>query len=129
MASALKLGGVDAFLAELTRLAPELASEAASLQAAIAEQAATTLRAAYPSVTGGLRASVEVQREGSASPARVFTRLVVTAPYAGFVEFGTSRTAPRPSFVPISRRSREDFVRAVIARVKARGLGVTGEAR
>ena len=126
MSSTLRLAGVPELLAELARLAPDLAGDAASLQAAIAEQTATTLRATYPSVSGGLRAGVTVEREGSSSPARVFTRVTSNADYAGFYEFGTSRTVPVPTFVPITRRGREDFVRAVIARVRAQGLGVSG---
>jgi hypothetical protein len=128
MASQLRLTGVDEFLAELARLAPDLAAEAASLQGSLAGETAAELRAAYPSLTGQLRASVTVEREGSASPARVFTRLSVTAPYIEYYEFGTARTEPHPTFGPIVRRGREAFLRAVIARVKRRGLLVGGEA-
>jgi len=128
MATVLKLGGVEGLLAELARLAPDLAAETVPLQTAIANQTADDLRAAYPVVTGALRSSVEVQREPSISPARVFTRVTVTSPYAGFFEFGTVRTAPQPTFRPAVRRGREEFLRAVIARVKSRGLLVTGEA-
>jgi HK97 gp10 family phage protein len=129
MATELKLTGVDELLAELARLAPDLTAEASTLERTIAEQTAEQLRAALPVVTGRLRASVQVQRESSTSPARVFTRIAVTAPYAEHVEYGTHRTPPRPVFVPITRRGREAFAKAVSAAVKATGLKVTGELR
>ena len=126
MATELRLGGVDEFLAELDRLAPDLTTDARALQADNAERAAANLRAAYHVVSGELRKSVEVARESSTSPTRVFTRISVTARHAGFYEFGTHRSAPHPTFTPIVRRSREQFREDVIARVEARGLEVTG---
>lgn len=128
MAAHLDLGGIDELLAELGTLAPDLAAEAGPLELQIAEQTAEAVRAAYPVVSGGLRGSVQVMRGDSTSPARVFAQVVVTAPYAEFYEFGTSRTPPAPTFVPITRRGRETFVSAVVARVKAKGLTVTGNA-
>ena len=59
----------------------------------------------------------------------MFTQIVVTAPYAHFVEFGTATTTPTPAFVPQSRIGRERFTAAVISRVKARGLVVGGNLR
>ena len=126
MATELTLTGVDELLAALARLAPDLAAEAAARQTAIAAEAVEAIRAALPSVTGTLRASVQAQREPSTSPVRVFTRLAVTAPYAHFVEFGTARTPPRPVFAPAQRRAREAFVKDVIATIRAQGLTVTG---
>lgn len=126
MASALRLTGVDELLAELERLAPDFVAETRPLQESTAEETADALRAAYPVRTGQLRASVQVQRESSQSPARLFTRVAVTAPYAEFYEFGTSRTAPNPTFTPITNRGRRNFLEAVIARVRARGLQVSG---
>lgn len=128
MASSIQLSGVDDFLAELARLAPDLADEATTLEDSHAQETARELRAAYPAVTGRLRASVQVQRVGTNSPARVATQLQVTAPYAEFFEFGTSRTAPHPTFVPIQTRGRAAFVASVVDRVKARGLQIHGEA-
>jgi len=126
MATTLKLTGVTELLEDLARLAPGLTAEAATLERTIGEQTAEALRAALPVVTGRLRASVQVSRESSVSPARVFTAIAVTAPYAQHVEFGTSRVPPRPVFVPISRRGRETFVKAVLDRVRQTGLKVTG---
>ena len=128
MATRMILTGVDELLAEMARLSPDLAAEAVGLQIAAANDTADALRAALPVATGVLRGSVQVQREGSISPARVFTRIAVTAPYAEFVEFGTSRTAPTPAFVPITRRGREAFVKTIIGRVRDRGLTIHGEA-
>jgi HK97 gp10 family phage protein len=126
MAATLTLGGVDELLAELARLAPDLAAEAGPLQATIATETAAEIRAGFPSITGNLRRSVEVHREGSTSPARVFTEVAVTAPYAHFVEFGTKDRSPAAVFVPATRRGRERFVKAIVDRVRARGLDVTG---
>jgi len=126
MATVMHLTGVDELLAELDRLAPDLAAEAGPLQQAIATETADTLRAAYPVVTGTLRGSVHVARESSTSPVRVFTEVAVTAPYAEFFEFGTARTAPTPTFVPITNHGREQFLTAVIERVRAHGLTVEG---
>jgi hypothetical protein len=129
MSSKLILGGVDELLAELDRLAPELTREAIALQQTIANDTAAAIRAAYPSVTGTLRGSVQVDRLSSTSPARVFSRVTVTAPYAEHVEFGTATTTPTPAFVPLTRIGREQFAQAVIDRVKARGLVVGGDLR
>jgi HK97 gp10 family phage protein len=126
MATELRIDGLDEFLAELERLAPELTAEARSEQAQEAERIAANLRAAYPIVTGELRNSVQVARASSTSPHRVFTRIAVTARHAAFYEFGTHRTEPHPTFTPIVRRGREAFLLEIIERVKARGLEVNG---
>jgi len=128
MASELRLGGIAELLAALERLAPALATKAAAVQQTIADETAEAIRAGSPSVTGTLRASVVVERAASTSPVRVFARVVVGAPYAEHVEFGTSRTAPAAVFVPAARRGREAFVKAVVGQVRAAGLTVTGEA-
>jgi len=126
MSAKLSIRGVDALLADLADLAPDLTREAAARQQARALDAAAAIRAAYPSVTGRLRNSVQVARLSSQSKARVFTEVTVSAPYAHFVEFGTARTAPNPAFVPITRRAREAFAEEMIDRVEARGLVVRG---
>lgn len=126
MANQLVLGGVEELLAELQRLSPDLTTEAIALQSTIAQETADELRAALPVASGELRNSVRVQRESSNSPARVFTEVSVNAPYAHFVEFGTADTAPQPAFVPITRRGRETFVKAVVERVRAHGLEIGG---
>ena len=126
MATTLTLGGVDEFLAELARLAPDLAADAGPIERAIATETADQIRAAFPSVTGALRASVQVNPESSASPHRVFTEIAVTAPYAHFVEFGTADRAPAAVFVPLTRRGKERFVKAMIDQVRARGMVVGG---
>ena len=128
MASELKITGAEELLAELTALAPDLAAEARTLEQAITEQTAEDLRAAYPVVTGELAGSVQVVPDRSRSPVRVFTQVVVTAPYAEFYEFGTVRTVPHPTFVPTTNRGRRAFLTAVIARVQRHGLRVDGEA-
>lgn len=128
MAAQMKLDGVDELLAELGRLAPDLTAETRPLQASQAAETAAALRAAYPAVTGGLRASVTVRQDSSRSPSRLFTEVAVTAPYVEYYEFGTSRTTPHPTFVPITNRGRKEFLDTVIGRVRARGLKVGGSA-
>ena len=127
MSTRMTLRGVDELLTDLTRLAPDLTSEASTLQQTMAADTAAAIRAAYPSETGRLRASVHVERLQSTSGARVYTEVTVDAPYAHFVEFGTARTAPNPAFVPLTRQGRERFAQAVIDRVQARGLVVGGK--
>lgn len=127
MATKMKFGGFDEFLADLARLAPDFSSETARLEETMAEQTAAQLRAAYHRVSGALIASVRVQREPSTSPARLFTRVVVDAPYANYYEFGTVYTEPHPTFVPIVSRGREAFLKAVAAMVRGEGLQVTGD--
>jgi HK97 gp10 family phage protein len=129
LATKLTIAGVERLLAELEHLAPGLTAEAVTLQKAIAVETAAAIRAAYPSDTGRLRASVQVSRLSSTSPARVFSTLTVTAPYAEYVEFGTATRTATPAFVPQMRIGRERFAEAVIARVKARGLVVGGDLR
>jgi len=127
MSIRLQLDGVTEWQRELATLTPDLAEGAAAQQRTIAEQAAEEIRGRLPVVTGRLRASVIVQREPGRTPGRVFTRIAVTAPYAEHVEFGTSRVAPRPVFVPVTRRARDTFVKAVIDEVRQTGLKVTGQ--
>ena len=129
MASTLNLGGVEELLRELEALAPGLTSEASTLQSSIASETVAAIRAAYPSVTGALRASVQAERLSSTSSARVFTQVTVSSPYVEYVEFGTAHTTPTPTFVPLTLIGREQFAKAVIDRVKARGLDVGGDLR
>ena len=129
MATKMILGGVDELLAEITRLAPDLTQEAIGLQQSIANETVAAIRTAYPAATGALRASVQVERLSSTSPARVFTQVTVTSPYVEYVEFGTATTTATPAFVPLTRIGRERFTDAVIQRVKNRGLVVGGDLR
>ena len=125
----LMIKGVARLLADLEELTPGLTAEAVTIQKQIAVETAAAIRAAYPSDTGRLRASVQVNRLDSTSPARVFSTITVTAPYAEYVEFGTAHMTPTPAFVPNMRIGRERFAAAMIAHVKARGLLVGGDVR
>ena len=127
MGSVLRLDGVDDLLNELIRLAPDLAADAGPLERAAAAATADELRAALPYATGALRDSVQVEGLSTTTTGRVATRVVVTSPYADYVEFGTARTAPRPTFVPMTRRGRQAFARAIMDRVRDRGLVVAGD--
>ena len=126
MPATLTLTGFDALLQALERLAPDLTDAAGALESAIAAEAVQALRARVPLHTGRLRNSIQATRT-TTSGARVRTAIVMGAPYAHFVEFGTARTPARPAFVPITRRARERFVTAVVDRVRNEGLTVTGD--
>lgn len=125
MATRMHLSGVDELLAELKDLAPDLTAEARTLQEEQTAQTASELRAAYHVVSGELRGSVQVRALQHAGPG-VRSEVTVGARHAHFYEFGTARTAPNATFVPITRRGREAYVAAVVARVRDRGLTVGG---
>lgn len=127
MASELRLGGVKELIAELETLVPDFVTATTPLGRAHAEQTADALRAAYPSITGQLRASVAVDTAAGKRPGRTFARVVARAPYAEWFEFGTAHAAPSPTFVPTTRRGRATFVGAVVAFVRGQGFQVTGE--
>lgn len=126
MATTFRLAGLEEYVAALRDLAPGLANDVRGDQQAEAQSAAQALRAAYPSRTGQLRASVQVRTLGTNSPAKVATEVTVTAPYVRFVEFGTRNTRPQPTFGPTMRRSREAFLQDMKSAVRARGLKTEG---
>ena len=127
MSAELKLTGVDELIAELKAFVPDVVGDTRPLELRMAQETADTLRAAYPSVTGALRASVTVEPAPSTSPARVFTGLRVGVDYAEFYEFGTAHQGATPTFVPITRRGREAFVKATVGLVERSGLEVKGD--
>jgi len=126
MATEIQFTGITELLAALERLAPDLAAAAVTQEKAIATQTVEAIRAGYPLVTGTLRNSVQIQKQGSTTPVRPFTQIAVTAPYATLVEFGMARTAPRPVFIPAIRRAREALVKDVVEKIRQQGLTVTG---
>ena len=77
--------------------------------------------------TGRLRNSIQVAAGAPSGAAGQYRRSSSARPMPHFVEFGTARTSrPARRLCPIIRRAREAFVQAVIDRVKAEGLEVTG---
>jgi len=122
----LTLTGVDELQQAFDRLAPDLTSEAGPLARSIADDAADDLRAAVPVVTGNLRRSIRVQAGRTSGATKVSSQVVVGAWYAHIVEFGSRYVAARPVFVPVIRRSRERFVKAVVDAVREKGLTVSG---
>ena len=67
-----------------------------------------TARDLVPFDTGRLHDSIAVVDRGLA------TDIVADAPYAGFVEFGTVRMAPRPFLRPAMRKHRKGYRQALL---------------
>lgn len=126
MPNRLVLGGFDELRAELKSLAPDLQRESSPVLARFADRAKAQIAAAYPAITGALRAGVAVVARQARGIATLLT-LQSNAPYAHIYEFGSARQRPRPTFLPIQDRERRESVVAVAELVKAKGLQVIGD--
>lgn len=98
----------------LPQLVAELAEEAVAVKAKAevaqklgSEAGADSARSYAPVLTGALRTSIEVDKDGYGSD----------LDYAGFVEFGTSDTPPQPFMEPSSTVAETVFVTALTATV------------
>jgi HK97 gp10 family phage protein len=98
----------------LAQLVTELAAEAVAIEAKAevarklgSEIGADAARSYAPVATGALRDSIQVDEDGYSSELR----------YAGYVEFGTSDTAPQPFIEPSSAAAEKAFVTALVATV------------
>lgn len=125
MPNKLVLGGFDELLAELAAL-PETARDGADpILKAGAEGAQTAVQAAYPVLTGELRAGVQVEHRQARGMA-AFYQLASRAPHAHIYEFGSMHQRPRATFLPLSEQARRASVNEVITYVEGLGLKVTG---
>ena len=99
--------GVPQLLARFAKAAAlgEVAQHAGS--AALAEEVATDARAIVPVDTGTLRDSIHTE------PGKV----VVTAPYAAFVEYGTADTSAQPYLRPAADTANDEHALGVAAAV------------
>jgi HK97 gp10 family phage protein len=70
-------------------------------------------------VTGQLRNSVFADPVAGVGSNRVTIEVGARAPYAGFLEFGTSKMAPRPFLRPAVARATPRISSKIIARVRA----------
>lgn len=117
------LRGFDELKAELAALPYALKREAAPIELQHALAAQADVVAAYPSVTGELRAGVKVVERTARGVATLYT-LATTAPYAHIYEFGSVHQRPRATFLPITERARRASVGVVSDLVEAHGLVV-----
>lgn len=119
-------GGFDELKAELAALPEKLKRESAPIELRHASEAMAEVVAAYPEVTGELRAGVKVVERTPHGVATLYT-LATTAPYAHIYEFGSVHQRPRPTFLPITERGRRDATAAVADLVEGEGLVVSAK--
>lgn len=120
------LRGFDELKAQLAALPEMLKRESAPIELQHATAALAEVVAAYPEVTGELRAGVTVVERTPHGVATLYT-LATTAPYAHIYEFGSVHQRPRPTFLPITERGRRDATAAVADLVEAQGFVVGGK--
>lgn len=72
----------------------------------VADRIAVSARARAPVSTGLLRSSIRTESISAGKEAQV----VVDAPYAGFVEFGTYKMGARPFLSPAVAEHEEEFM-------------------
>jgi Bacteriophage HK97-gp10, putative tail-component len=129
----LRLDGLPELRAALVTLPMELRAEAIRLAQEETETAKGEIIAAYPRVTGELRAGVTVSHDATATGARSIVRS--SSRYAQWYEYGTARRQTalgfgrgampaRATFMPIRERHQQRFREAVIALVRQQGLRV-----
>lgn len=125
MPNKLVLTGFKELRSELVALPDTVKRESAPILVRYARAAQTEVLAAYPTITGELRAGVRIVERVARGVATLYT-LVTSAPYAHIFEFGSARSRPRATFLPISERERRASVVAVADMVEAKGLVVRG---
>jgi phage gpG-like protein len=116
---------------DFKRLPRELRDSAAPIVRAGAEEAVARVRSAYPRITGRLQDGVRLRPRSASDPAEVVYTVESTAPYALIYEFGAASgkgQRARPTFLPITGRSRRETTDDVIDLVEQAGLTVRGNA-
>jgi HK97 gp10 family phage protein len=89
---------VDAFERRLRAAAQSVENEGREWQQEWGEELADEMQVMAPVDTGRLRDSIDQVEPGG---------IAISAPYWRFVEYGTSRMAPRPFIGPAIRRIKE----------------------
>lgn len=102
--------GLEAFAARLRKMASAVEAEAEIALRQAAERAAAEARACAPVDRGTLRAGIRMDGAG-----RMEARVVSAAPHAAMVEYGTSRTPPRPYMLPAAEAARQEMTKAAQA--------------
>jgi hypothetical protein len=100
-------------------------ADATPIMLAHARRAHAAVKAAYPVVTGALRDGVRILERVPRGIAVLYT-VVTSAPHAHIYEFGSVRTRPTATFLPITERERRASVAAVAGMVEGHGLEVRG---
>lgn len=118
--------GLDELRRDLASLPDTLKRESAPIESSYASAALAEVVAAYPSVTGQLRAGVRIVERVAHGVATLFT-LVTSSPIAHIYEFGSVHQRPRATFLPITERARRESSAAVADLVESQGLVVTGK--
>jgi len=126
MPNKIELRGFDDLIRDLTALPVKLQHGADPILLRYARVSEARLTAAYPVVTGALRAGVKIVERTARGVASLYT-LVSSAPHAHLYEFGTARTTPRATFLPITEHDRRAATAAVAELVRAEGITVGGD--
>lgn len=125
---------LEAFVETLERAAGQVSLEARSAAFKTARKIVRTAKRRVPVRTGRLRSSIAVSPDTEAGRAGVsIAGVVASAPYAGFVEFGTSRMRPRPYLRPAFEKHRPEFIEELsdigIDLLGGRGRGGVGRTK
>lgn len=125
MPNKLQLSGFDQLTRDLSTLPTDLRAQTDSIVLQHARRAAELVRAAYPVVTGALRAGVKIIERVPRGIAVLYT-VTSSAYHAHLYEFGTGHTRPHATFLPITERERRASTTAAADVVTRAGLKVTG---
>ena len=140
MANSLVFSGLEELRTALRNLPAELAADASQIVQRRAENVATSVKAAYPSRTGNLRAGVKLTHvdqgkysagvivKSSAKHAWLYEYGSETRTYTTIhgVKHPTGKMPPRPTFVPIVQRQRRAMWEDLAGLLREHGLLVTG---
>lgn len=121
----LRLTGTRELRDAFARLPTDLRDDSDPTLLAFATRSKAAVVSTYPSITGNLRAQVQLVRR-TARGIAAFYQLVSGATYAHIFEFGGKRQRPRPVFLRITDRDRRAAVVAVADQVEDAGLVVEG---
>jgi len=113
-----RLDGVDRLLATVGGLSKRLEDGARSTNRDLAEQVAADMRMNVPTDTGRLASTIRVVDDGDGKVAAIAGD--DTTEYAGFVEFGTSRTEAQPFARPAAANAETRLEQAQLAEARKR---------
>jgi hypothetical protein len=126
MSAKIELGGFDDLLRDLVALPVKLQHGADPILLRHARASQARVQGAYPVVTGNLRGGVKIVERTARGVATLYT-LVSSSPHAHLYEFGTARTTPRATFLPITEHDRRAATADVAELVRAEGITVGGD--
>jgi len=124
MPNQLRLSGFVELKRELGTFAPDARDATRPILAARATDARDELVAAYPSITGALRAGVALIPRIGRGIAAVIT-LRSGSDHAHLYEFGTVHAGPHATFLPITERARRASTDDVVDYVEGQGIKVS----